>query len=221
MLFTLINLGQRSTKSLLTWMKRVNLVKLFLTALLMLMGTTMFPLTPTAQASSPDVLGPVQDQVTWMMSSWYGDESGSIMANGKPYNKMAMTVAHRTLPFGTHLLLINPTNNRGVIVTVTDRGPFIKGRSLDCSEGVALKLGFRRKGIEQLLAIKLDDIPVKSSTKIKLKLVQIKSGQSRSSSRVPYYLSRLSFRTRDPLYHVKHNPFLMGRALSQQTIKFT
>ncbi len=193
----------------------------FLTALLMLMGTTMFPLTPTAQASSPDVLGPVQDQVTWMMSSWYGDESGSIMANGKPYNKMAMTVAHRTLPFGTHLLLINPTNNRGVIVTVTDRGPFIKGRSLDCSEGVALKLGFRRKGIEQLLAIKLDDIPVKSSTKIKLKLVQIKSGQSRSSSRVPYYLSRLSFRTRDPLYHVKHNPFLMGRALSQQTIKFT
>src|SRR6266404_4912255 len=206
MLFTSINSGQINLRSLLTWMKPQTLVKISLMTLFLSIGT--MPL----MASSPDVLGPVSGG-EYMNSSWYGDESGSTMANGKPYIKMALTVAHRTLPFGTRLLLINPVNNKRVVVTVTDRGPFVKGRSLDCSEGVAVKLGFRGKGIQELLTIRLDDVPVQPSLKIKLKLVQIKSGQSRSSSRVPYYLSRLSFRARDPLYHVKHNPFLMGRAL--------
>ena len=80
-----------------------------------------------------------------MRASWYN--MGQTMANGQPFNPLAMTTAHPTLPFGTKLRLRNPHNQRSCVVTVTDRGPFIKGRQLDVSEGVARKLGFIKRGI--------------------------------------------------------------------------
>ncbi|MFT6673161.1 MAG: rare lipoprotein A, partial [Afipia broomeae] len=68
-------------------------------------------------------------------ASYYGNESGSKTASGQRFNQNAMTAAHRTLPFGTKLKVTH--GGRSVVVTVNDRGPFIKGRVLDLSKGAA------------------------------------------------------------------------------------
>ena len=60
-----------------------------------------------------------------------------------------MTCAHKTLPFGTKLEVTNLTNNKTVVVTVTDRGPFIKGRHIDLSLTAARKLDFVNKGVRK------------------------------------------------------------------------
>lgn len=61
-------------------------------------------------------------------------------------NPDALTAAHRSLPFGTRIKVINQRNGRAVTVRVNDRGPFVKGRILDLSRAAAVKLGFRRAG---------------------------------------------------------------------------
>ena len=68
----------------------------------------------------------------------------------------AMTCAHRTLRFGTKLRVTNPDNNKSVIVTVNDRGPFIRGRDLDLSYGAAKKIGIVKKGVGR---VKMEIIP--------------------------------------------------------------
>ena len=74
-------------------------------------------------------------------ASWYGKAfHNRLTASGARYNMYAMTVAHKTLPFGTVLKLRNPKNGKVVTVTVTDRGPFIKGRSIDLSKAANDKL---------------------------------------------------------------------------------
>lgn len=61
-----------------------------------------------------------------------------------------MTAAHRTLPFGSKLLITNLGNNRSAVVTVNDRGPFIRSRIVDVSEGAANALGFRHAGVARV-----------------------------------------------------------------------
>ncbi len=58
-----------------------------------------------------------------------------------------MTCAHRSLPFGTRLRVTNLRNNRTAVLTVADRGPFIRGRIVDVSVGAANALGFRSAGV--------------------------------------------------------------------------
>ena len=58
----------------------------------------------------------------------------------------ALTAAHRTLPFGTHVQVTNLSNGRSVVVTITDRGPFARGRVIDVSRRAARKLAFLRDG---------------------------------------------------------------------------
>ncbi len=82
------------------------------------------------------------------IASWYGPGfDGRKMANGKTYDMEAMTVAHRLLPLGTKICIKNPENERIVLATVTDRGPYIDGRIVDLSKGIARKLGILDKGI--------------------------------------------------------------------------
>lgn len=82
-------------------------------------------------------------------ASWY--QMGRITANGERYNPDGLTVAHRRYPFGTILRLTNPANGRSVIVRVNDRGPYIRGRGLDVSRGVARQLDFIEKGVVNLV----------------------------------------------------------------------
>jgi peptidoglycan lytic transglycosylase len=73
------------------------------------------------------------------IASYYGSESGSRTASGQHFNQNAMTAAHRTLPFGTRLRVTH--GERSVVVTINDRGPFIRGRVLDLSKGAARAIG--------------------------------------------------------------------------------
>lgn len=78
------------------------------------------------------------------VASMYGNESGPRTASGQRFNASAMTCAHRTLPFGTKLRVSH--GGRSIIVTVNDRGPFIRGRVLDLSTGAARALGISGLG---------------------------------------------------------------------------
>ena len=84
------------------------------------------------------------------MASYYGNESGSRTASGQRFNQNALTAAHRSLPFGTKLRVTH--RGRSVIVTVNDRGPFIKGRVLDLSKGAARAVGLTSSGVGHVTA---------------------------------------------------------------------
>jgi rare lipoprotein A len=84
------------------------------------------------------------------MASFYGNESGSRTASGQRFNQEAMTAAHRSLPFGTRLRVTH--RGRSVIVTVNDRGPFVRGRVLDLSTGAARAIGLTGAGVGQVVA---------------------------------------------------------------------
>ena len=82
------------------------------------------------------------------MASFYGNESGHKTASGQRFNQEAMTAAHRSLPFGTKLRVTH--GGRSVVVTINDRGPFVRGRVLDLSTGAARAIGL--SGIGQVTA---------------------------------------------------------------------
>jgi rare lipoprotein A len=84
------------------------------------------------------------------MASYYGNESGSKTASGQRFNQNAMTAAHRTLPFGTKLRVTH--GSRSVVVTINDRGPFIRGRVLDLSTGAARAVGLTGAGVGRVTA---------------------------------------------------------------------
>lgn len=81
------------------------------------------------------------------MASYYGTESGSRTASGARYNPSAMTAAHRSLPFGTMVRVTNRRNGRSVVVTINDRGPFVRGRIIDLSTGAAGVIDMKSAGV--------------------------------------------------------------------------
>lgn len=84
------------------------------------------------------------------IASWYGGSfHGRRTASGDIYNMHKLTCAHKTLPFGTKLLIFNPHNGRKVEVVVTDRGPYIGKRVIDLSKAAADKLNI--SGIGQVI----------------------------------------------------------------------
>jgi rare lipoprotein A len=84
------------------------------------------------------------------VASFYGNESGSKTASGQRFNENDMTAAHRSLPFGTKLRVTH--RGRSVVVTINDRGPFIKGRVLDLSTGAARAVGLTSSGVGHVTA---------------------------------------------------------------------
>jgi rare lipoprotein A len=84
------------------------------------------------------------------VASFYGNESGSRTASGQRFNQNLMTAAHRSLPFGTRLRVTH--GGRSVVVTINDRGPFIRGRVLDLSTGAARAIGLTSSGVGHVVA---------------------------------------------------------------------
>lgn len=92
-------------------------------------------------------VGPIRMQIRGI-ASWYGPGfHGRRSASGERYNQNAMTAAHRSLPFGTNVLVTNLNNGRSVVVRINDRGPFIRGRVIDLSAAAARVLGVMQTGI--------------------------------------------------------------------------
>jgi len=76
------------------------------------------------------------------IASWYGNEfHGRPTSSGEIFDTNDMTAAHRTLPFGTHVMVTNLDNDRSVVVRINDRGPFVRGRVIDLSYAAARVLG--------------------------------------------------------------------------------
>lgn len=78
-------------------------------------------------------------------ASWY--KESRYTASGEHFNSEAMTAAHRTLPFGTRLLVTDPKTGASVVVRINDRGPYIHGRVLDLTRGAAKALGILQRGV--------------------------------------------------------------------------
>ena len=84
-------------------------------------------------------------------ASWYGPGfHGRRTANGEVFDKEAMTAAHRTLPFGTLVRVLNLDNGREAVLRINDRGPFVRGRILDVSEAGARALGMVESGTARI-----------------------------------------------------------------------
>lgn len=79
------------------------------------------------------------------MASYY--KSGKRTANGERFNPHGLTAAHRSLPFGTKVLVTNLANGKSVIVRINDRGPFVGGRIIDLSLGAAQIVGITATGV--------------------------------------------------------------------------
>ncbi len=82
------------------------------------------------------------------VASWYGAPfHGRQAANGEIYDMEALTAAHRTMPLGSIVRVVNLTNDKHVHVRITDRGPYANGRILDLSHAAALTLGMEQGGL--------------------------------------------------------------------------
>ena len=79
------------------------------------------------------------------MASFYWEPQA--VACGGRFNPSAMTAAHKTLPCGTKVRVTNSRNGKSVVVTINDRGPFVKGRIIDLSKAAASEIGMVSSGV--------------------------------------------------------------------------
>ncbi|MDZ4297216.1 MAG: septal ring lytic transglycosylase RlpA family protein [Moraxellaceae bacterium] len=90
-------------------------------------------------------------------ASFYGAKfHGRKTASGAIFNKHAMTAAHPSLPFGTRVRVTHVRNGRSVVVTINDRGPFVKTRIIDVSRAAAEQLGMVQQGVAR---VRLERLP--------------------------------------------------------------
>lgn len=114
-------------------MKKFNRLNLFLFSAIILFSSCGKYITETGNAS------------------YYGDQFvHRPMANGKKFNQHKLTAAHKTLPLGTKVKVINLTNHHRVKVRITDRGPFVKGRIIDLSKKAARRINMINDGVAQV-----------------------------------------------------------------------
>ncbi len=104
-------------------------------------------------SASRDVQPKTSEKIT---ASWYGAEHhNKVTASGQRFNMHQNTLAHKTLPMGTKVRLINPHNGKAAEGIVNDRGPYIKGRDVDVSYAMAKQLDIIQKGVAKLVMEKI------------------------------------------------------------------
>jgi len=91
------------------------------------------------------------------IASWYNDHR---TASGERFDVKAMTAAHRKLPFGTKVRVVDLKTGKSIIVRINDRGPYIRGRIIDLTIGAARELGMYHRGIAKVRVEVLREIPV-------------------------------------------------------------
>ena len=106
---------------------------------------------------------PAPKPTTTQLASTYDEGfQNQRTASGELFDSNALTAAHKVYPFGTMLRVTNPANGRSVVVRVTDRGPFKKGRALDLSPRAAKELGIEQQGVA---ALKIEVLPSGNNNK--------------------------------------------------------
>lgn len=90
------------------------------------------------------------------VASWYGGKfHGRLTASGERFNRMDLTAAHKSLPFGTRVCVRNVSTGKTVLVRINDRGPFAPGRVIDLSQAAAQELGIQGLGIKPVELYKM------------------------------------------------------------------
>ena len=86
------------------------------------------------------------------IASWYSVKTnfGTKTASGRPFRNNAYTAAHKHWPMGSKVRVTSKFNGKSEILTITDRGPYVKGRIIDVSIGSAKRLGFYSRGITKV-----------------------------------------------------------------------
>jgi rare lipoprotein A len=115
-------------------------------------------IAPAVESPKRPVIGPVaQDgRASYYASAFHGRRT----ANGERFDTYALTAAHKTLPFGTMLRVVNVANGRSVDVRVNDRGPFVRGRVIDVSFRAATELGMVEAGVADVRVYVLRPAPL-------------------------------------------------------------
>jgi rare lipoprotein A len=113
----------------------------------------------------------IKGKVSYYANKFHGRKT----ASGKRFDNTKLTCAHKTLPFGTLLKIINPMDGRFVIVEVIDRGPYIKKRVVDLSRSAFLKIGSLEKGI---LNVEIETIDSKKKKNLAYESINKKCEQN-------------------------------------------
>ena len=112
-------------------------------------ASTPLPIQPvTATVPVPQVTAKVRRTSMFGIASWYGKVlNGHRTASGEIFDMNRLTAAHRTLPFGTMVRVVDTRSGKSVVVRINDRGVLFSDRVIDLSRGAADQLGIRRAGI--------------------------------------------------------------------------
>lgn len=90
------------------------------------------------------------------IASYYGTEfNGRRTASGEKFSNSTLTAAHKTLPFGSKVLVTNVRNGKSVIVRINDRGPYVHGRIIDLSRTAAKQIGLGSSGTARVKLVVL------------------------------------------------------------------
>jgi len=129
-------------------------------------------------------LNHAKDFVQVGKASWYGKKfHGRKTANGEIYDMYAISAAHKTLPIGTYVRVLNLINKKEIIVRINDRGPFVRGRIIDLSYAAAKKIGIVGPGTAKVKIVALG-VAEKSEPK---------SDKHRTYVPVNYYTGNFTF----------------------------
>lgn len=148
-------------------MQPTNLRSAVTAAMLSLCVSTAFAQAASAPAAaSAPVAAPAAAAGASAVESgklaWYGRKfTGRKTASGEAFNPEALTMAHKTLPFGTRVKITNPKNNKSVTVRVNDRGPTQADRIGDVSYAAARKLGMLKPGVIEAELVVVGAAPAK------------------------------------------------------------
>ena len=122
-------------------------------------------------------------------ASYYAKKfSGRQTASGERLHHDSLTCAHRTYPFGTLLKVTNPANGKVVIVRVTDRGPYVKGRIIDLSVRAARELGIIAQGIAPVTVERYDPTAVPFRPEDFIDLPEFDIGTNEGSNTKPIWM---------------------------------
>lgn len=133
----------------------MNMTRNLKSAALAIAGVLLIPSCATTGSATPKaetaVIAPkyAVKSVENGEASWYSvaTNGGTQTASGKRFTNHGYTAAHKTLPMGTKVRVTNQRNGKSEVVTITDRGPYIRGRIIDLSIGSAERLGFASRGV--------------------------------------------------------------------------
>lgn len=121
-----------------------------------------------------------QSEVMTGKASWYGkDFHNKKTASGVKYDMHTFTAAHRTLPLGTVVKVTDQDNGKSVMVTINDRGPFVKGRIIDLSYAAAKKLDLEDRGVSRVALEVVSDADGKPLSGERAYFVDYRSGDGK------------------------------------------